>query len=65
MVGRNWRRNALCAAMLAAATLLIVYAMRGLFPFGGRSVLTRDMYQQNVPVLFNFRDVLAGEANLF
>ena len=53
------------AAVLTAATLLTVYALYGLYPFGTDSLSWCDMDQQSVPLLMDFKDILSGNGNIF
>lgn len=55
-----WLPVALCAALL-----LVAYAVKGLYPIGVKTILTRDLYQQGVPLLNNFRDTVTGQTDLF
>ena len=51
----------------AAATgglLLVIYAMKGLFPFGENTISWCDMNQQVVPLLCELRRIL-GEKGVF
>ena len=47
------------------ALLLAVYAVKGLYPFGEKTILVKDLYQQGIPLLYNFRDTVTGQNNLF
>ncbi|MCM1263872.1 MAG: YfhO family protein [Butyrivibrio sp.] len=53
------------AALLAAGLFALLYFIRGLYPFGGGSIMITDMYSQYVPLLYRFYDVVSGEKNLF
>lgn len=51
-----------------AAVLLIimsVFLSCRMFPFGGNTLAWCDMNQQVIPFLMDFKDILAGKANLF
>ena len=41
--------------------LYVVYAVHGLFPFGENTLAWCDMKQQVIPLLMEFKDILAGE----
>lgn len=53
----------LASGLAAAAILLIVYAINGIYPFGSESVVYDDLVQNSVPVLTAFWDVLHGDAS--
>lgn len=46
---------------LAALLLCAVFACFGLFPFGGKTLSWCDMNQQVVPLMLEFKDILAGK----
>ncbi len=54
---------ALAAMLLTAGILCPVYAFFGLFPFGPKTLAWGDMKQQVVPLLLEFKDILAGKTN--
>ncbi len=53
------------AALLTAGLLSVLYLIKGMYPFGGGSIMTTDLYSQYVPLLYRFYDVVSGEKNLF
>ena len=55
----------MASAFSAGGLLLILYAMKGLFPFGEFTVSWCDMNQQVVPLLCEFKDILEGKESLF
>ena len=53
------------AALATGGLLLALYSLKGLFPFGENTVSWCDMNQQVVPLLCEFKDILAGRGSLF
>ncbi len=53
------------AALCCAAVLSAVYAVFGLYPFGGKTLSWCDMSQQVIPLLMEMKDVFAGKAGWF
>ncbi|MCM1049910.1 MAG: YfhO family protein [Clostridiales bacterium] len=53
------------AALLTIGLFLLIYFIRGLYPFGDGSIMITDMYSQYVPLLYRFYDVVMGEKSLF
>ena len=53
------------SAFSAGGLLLVLYAMKGLFPFGEYTISWCDMNQQVVPLLCEFKDILEGKGSLF
>ena len=53
------------SAAAAGGLLLVLYAMKELFPFGEFTVSWCDMNQQVVPLLCEFKDILEGKGSLF
>lgn len=53
------------AALATGGLLLALYEILGLFPFGENTVSWCDMNQQVVPLLCEFKDILAGKGSLF
>ena len=53
------------AALCTAVLFSVQYFLRGLYPFGGGSIVITDMHSQYVPLLYRFYDVVTGEKNLF
>ena len=54
------RASWLVPAGLTLAIVLAAYAIAGLYPFGDRTVLVRDLYQQYAPMLYAFYDTVTG-----
>ncbi len=55
----------MAAALLTVGLFSVLYLVKGLYPFGGGSVMATDLYSQYVPLLYRFYDVAAGVKNLF
>ena len=56
----------IAAFMVPVVILLIIFAQRGIFPFGEESFLRTDMYHQYAPFFSEFRNKLAtGESLLY
>lgn len=59
------------ALMLAAppvivmVILLAVFAANGMYPFGEKTLAWCDMRQQVVPLILDFKDILAGKGDFF
>ena len=51
--------------IITTIILFIIFLLKQLFPFGGHSLLTGDLLQQNTPFLYNFYDVITGNTNIF
>lgn len=45
--------------------MLTVFYTYGMFPFGDKTLSWCDMNQQVIPFLMDFKDILAGKANMF
>lgn len=45
--------------------ILAVFAMNGMYPFGEKTLALCDMHQQVVPLMLDFKDILAGKADFF
>ena len=50
---------------LAAALLLLAYALLGVYPFGSHMLSKYDLSDQFIPQYCHFWDVLHGKASLF
>lgn len=57
--------EALPAVILTFLTICVIYAMKGIFPFGSDTVAYMDMWQMNVPIYYHIYDVLHGDKSLF
>lgn len=49
------------AFLLTGGALCVVYIWFGLFPFGEKTLAWGDMKQQVIPLMLEFKDILAGE----
>lgn len=60
---RQGRRvAALLAFLLPVTIMLVIFAIRGIYPFGGRSFLSTDLYHQYMPFFSEFaRAVKSGK----
>ena len=55
------RRCAILAFVIPFLVLFLAYAVRGVFPFGNRHILTVDLYHQYAPFMAVYRDkILSG-----
>lgn len=55
------RRYAILAFLIPFLVLFLAYAVRGVFPFGNRHILTVDLYHQYAPFMAVYRDkILTG-----
>lgn len=61
---RLWWRYIL-PPLIAAVLLCIVYAVRGVFPFGEGSIAYFDCADQFIPQYFHLHDALHGKSDLF
>ncbi|MBP8968542.1 MAG: YfhO family protein [Lachnospiraceae bacterium] len=55
----------MASPLITLLILLFVYAIKGIYPFGSRSVAYYDMVQQYIPFYFNTWDVYHGVKSLF
>lgn len=56
----------LAAFFLPVVILILIFAYRGIFPFGQESFLRTDMYHQYAPFFSEFRHkLLSGESLLY
>lgn len=53
------------AMILTLLVLCIIFAIKGIFPFGSDSVAYMDMWQMNVPVYYHCYDALHGDKSMF
>lgn len=67
MIKLRIKKYAVCLLAPAAALLLlsVFFASAGIYPFGQYAVSWCDMNQQVLPFLLDFKDILAGQGNLF
>ena len=61
---RPWWRFAL-PPLIAVALLSVVFAIRGVFPFGEGSIAYFDLADQFIPQYYHLHDVLHGKSALF
>lgn len=65
----NRTSNAISPCFLApictAGILAAIFAAFGLFPFGEKTLSWCDMNQQVIPLMLDFKDILAGKGSLF
>lgn len=55
----------LLAPLAVGALLLCVYALRGLYPFGGNTLITGDLQQTYAAMYEQFADILNGKQSFF
>ena len=55
----------LSAPLLIMAVILYAYKLDGAYPFGHGTVAWCDMVQQVIPLLIDFKDILAGKDGVF
>ena len=55
----------LLSPVCTLALVSAVFAIYGLFPFGEKSLSWCDMNQQVIPLMMDFKDILAGESGFF
>lgn len=55
----------LLTAGISCALFCLLLWMREFYPFGGRSVMFTDMYDECVPSLYRFYDIITGHKNIF
>ena len=53
------------AFLVTAALFCVVFTAGGLFPFGKETLVWCDMRQQAIPLLCDFKDILAGKSGFF
>ncbi len=57
--------DSLPAVILTIIAICVIYALKGIFPFGSDTVAYMDMWQMNVPIYYHIYDVLHGDKSLF
>lgn len=57
--------RATTAFLTSAFVLSVVYAIFGLYPFGGKTLAWCDMSQQVIPLLMELKDILEGKSGWF
>lgn len=63
--GYHTAQVVLTSAFIAGIGLFIIYFLKGIYPFGSRSIAYYDMPQSFVPLYYRTYDVLHGEKSLF
>lgn len=58
-------RLALLAFLIPVTVMLVIFAYRGIYPFGNRSFLHMDMYHQYMPFFAEFQNKLQNGESLF
>lgn len=68
-VKENDNKKAFCiaaiASLIAGVGLLIIYIIKGIYPFGSRNISYYDMAQGFVPLYYRTYDILHGTKDLF
>lgn len=52
------RKKYFISGLVVAVILLIVFLVKGMYPFGKNYIMWGDMYEQIVPMYYNFYDVI-------
>ena len=55
----------LYTAVISTVLFGLLLAFRGFYPFGNGSVMLTDMYDECVPSLYRFYDIIHGNKNIF
>lgn len=55
----------ICSCVITAVLLLVVYALRGIYPFGTGNISYYDMSQSNVPSAYYVYDFLHGDVGMW
>lgn len=58
---KNW--SYIIAPLTVVIILLIIYGMKGLFPFGDKTIIQADLGQSYVPVFYNIHDILRNSGS--
>ncbi|MDO4939081.1 MAG: YfhO family protein [Lachnospiraceae bacterium] len=64
---KSWFRKSdalITAFLVPVLVLLVIYAQRGVYPFGDHTYLRMDMYHQYAPFFSEFRNKLTGTGSL-
>lgn len=51
--------------LIVCAAMTFLFKVNGLYPFTGKTIAWCDMDQQVIPLLLDFKDILAGKEGLF
>jgi uncharacterized membrane protein YfhO len=51
--------------LIVIFSILCTFKANGLYPYGEKTISWCDMDQQAIPLLLQFKDVLAGKGNFF
>ena len=57
--------SAIGAPIITAIIILIIYMVKGIYPFGTRNISYFDMAQSMTPIYYHTYDVLHGTKNIF
>ena len=60
---RNY--SLIASPLIVMSLILAVFYKGGLYPFGSNSAAWCDMYQQVIPLLTDFKDILSGKQSIF
>ena len=60
---RNY--SLIASPLIVMSLILAVFYKGGLYPFGNNSAAWCDMYQQVIPLLTDFKDILSGKQSIF
>lgn len=52
------RKKYFISGLVVTVILLIVFLVKGMYPFGKNYIMWGDMYEQIVPMYYNFYDVI-------
>ena len=55
----------ICAFALPVAVMLLIYCMMGIAPFGKKSVLTIDLYNQYIHYFSYLKEIIKGNHGFF
>lgn len=59
------QKEYIITSIIIMVSILIIYYLKGLYPFGNNSILYADMVQQTAPFYYNFFDIIKGNASIF
>lgn len=63
--GSKTIKLSICTFFISCVSMIIIYALTRIYPFGSKSVLTMDMSGQYVNYLSYFRNIFYDGANIF
>ncbi|NMB06991.1 MAG: YfhO family protein, partial [Tissierellia bacterium] len=61
----NSIREYIIVTMTTLPIILLIYYVKGLYPFGNNSIIYADMVQQIAPFYYNFFDIIKGSSSIF